>query len=123
MLELGVIADDLTGGMMVASLLEREGVSCPLVTSADALARLDSEAQAVVIGRKIRLQAAPEAVADARLCGEALLDKGVKRIYYKYSALFMSTDEGNIGPVSEALMALTGSDRVLFCPTWRGATV
>ena len=25
MLELGVIADDLTGGMMVASLLEREG--------------------------------------------------------------------------------------------------
>ena len=33
MLELGVIADDLTGGMMVASLLEREGVRCPLVTS------------------------------------------------------------------------------------------
>ena len=45
-LELGVIADDLTGGMMVASLLEREGVRCPLVTSAEALEGLDAEADA-----------------------------------------------------------------------------
>ena len=55
MLELGVIADDLTGGMMVASLLEREGVRCPLVTSVEALDNLSDDAEAVVIGRKIRL--------------------------------------------------------------------
>ena len=47
-LELGVLADDLTGGMMVASLLEREGVPCPLVTSTDALRDLDENVQAVV---------------------------------------------------------------------------
>ena len=123
MLELGVIADDLTGGMMVASLLEREGVRCPLVTSVEALAELDEDAEAVVIGRKIRLAPPEEAVADARRSGEALLSKGTKRIYYKYSALFASTRKGNIGPVSEALMALTGVDHVLFCPNWRGTTV
>lgn len=123
MLELGVIADDLTGGMMVASLLEREGVSCPLVTSTEALAGLDQDAEAVVVGRKIRLLPPEEAVADARRSAEALLARRAKRIYYKYSALFMSTDRGNIGPVSECLMALTGADHVLFCPTWRGATV
>lgn len=123
MLELGVIADDLTGGMMVASLLEREGVRCPLVTSVKGLAALEDDAEAVVIGRKIRLLPADEAVADAHRSAEALLAIRTKRIYYKYSALFMSTDKGNIGPVSEDLKALTGVDHVLFCPTWRGATV
>ena len=123
MLELGVIADDLTGGMMVASLLEREGVRCPLVTSVEGLNGLQDDAEAVVIGRKIRLLPAQEAVADAHRSAEGLLAKQTKRIYYKYSALFMSTDKGNIGPVSEDLMALTGADHVLFCPTWRGATV
>ena len=123
MLELGVVADDLTGGMMVASLLEREGVRCPLVTSAEALAGLEDDAEAVVIGRKIRLLPPEEAVADACRSAEALLRKQAKRIYYKYSALFMSTDKGNIGPVSESLMALTRADYVLFSPTWRGVTV
>ena len=123
LLELGVIADDLTGGMMVASLLEREGVRCPLVTSTEGLAGLEGEAEAVVIGRKIRLLPAAQAVADARRSAEALLAKGTKRIFYKYSALFMSTEQGNIGPVSEALMELTGAESVLFCPAWRGVTV
>ncbi|MDA0791453.1 MAG: four-carbon acid sugar kinase family protein [Proteobacteria bacterium] len=123
MLELGVIADDLTGGMMVASLLEREGVRCPLVTSVEGLAGLEDDAEAVVIGRKIRLLPADEAVADAHRSAQGLLAKQTKRIYYKYSALFMSTDKGNIGPVSEDLMALTGADHVLFCPTWAGCTV
>ncbi|HAL41822.1 MAG TPA: serine kinase, partial [Gammaproteobacteria bacterium] len=62
MIELGVIADDLTGGMMVASLLEREGVHCPLVTSPRALSDLNPGTEAVVIGRKIRLIPAAEAV-------------------------------------------------------------
>ena len=69
MLELGVIADDLTGGMMVASLLEREGVRCPLVTSGDALNTLDDDAQAVVVGRKLLIQplTMPVLMQNARL--------------------------------------------------------
>ena len=125
MLELGVIADDLTGGVKVASLLEEEGVHCPVVTSADALEGLGEDVQAVVVGRKLLSKAAEAAVADAKHTARALLAKGAKQIYYKYSALFSSTARGNIGPVAEALMALTHAECVLFCPgrPQRNATV
>ena len=124
-LQLGVIADDLTGGVKVASLLEVAGVHCPLVTSVAALATVNDDAQAVVVGRKLLALPAEDAVADARRSAEALLAKGAEQLYYKYSALFSSTERGNIGPVAEALMAMTGTDRVLFCPgrPERNATV
>jgi 3-dehydrotetronate 4-kinase len=118
MLELGVIADDLTGGMMVASLLEREGVRCPLVTSAEALDNLDPTAQAVVMGRKIRLIPAQDACADAQKSASAMKAKGTKRLYYKYCATFDSTDKGNIGPIAEALMETLDTDRTIFCPAF-----
>lgn len=123
MLELGVIADDLTGGMMVASLLEREGVRCPLVTSVEALSDLDTSAQAVVIGRKIRLIPADEACEDAQRSAAALLAKGAKRLFYKYCATFDSTDKGNIGPIAEALMESLNTDRTIFCPAFPEYTV
>ncbi len=115
MLELGVIADDLTGGVKVASLLEEDGVRCPVVTSVAALEGLD-DIQAVVVGRKLLSRPPEEAVADAVRSAKALLAKGAKQLYYKYSALFSSTARGNIGPVAEELMELTRSDHVLFCP-------
>ena len=118
MLELGVIADDLTGGAKVASLLEAEGVPCPLVTSAAALERLPANAEAAVVGRKMLLLPPDEAAADAKRSAEALLAKGARRLYYKYSAVFSSTAKGNIGPVSEALMELSGADHLLFCPAF-----
>ena len=114
MIELGVIADDLTGGMKVASLLEREGVRCPLVTSGNALEKLDDDVQAVVVGRKLLIQPADDARADAKHTAEALLAKKAKQLYYKYSALFSSTARGNIGPVAETLMELTQADHVFF---------
>lgn len=115
-LELGVIADDLTGGVKLASLLEDAGVRCPLVTSVEALESLDDDVPAVVMGRKILSLPADEAVADALRSGRGLLAKGARQLYYKYSALFSSTARGNIGPVAEALMALTRAETVLFCP-------
>ena len=117
-LELGVIADDLTGGMMVASLLEREGVRCPLVTSAEALADLDAEAGAVVVGKKLRLIPAADARTEVSEIGSALRAIDTKRIYYKYCATFDCTDEGNIGPAAETLLAVTGGDRVIFAPAF-----
>ena len=125
MLELGVISDDLTGGMRVASFLEREGVRCPLVTSGEALDTLDDEVQVVVVGQKLLAKPAHEAQADARRAGEALLAKGARQLYHKYSGLFASTARGNIGPVAETLMEITGAEHVLFCPAFpeRGSTV
>ncbi|MEC8212545.1 MAG: four-carbon acid sugar kinase family protein, partial [Pseudomonadota bacterium] len=80
MIELGILADDLTGGMMVASLLEREGISCPLVSSIDELESItDSDAQAVVVARKIRLIAPDDARLEAVSTVKALQSIGCKR--------------------------------------------
>ena len=117
-LELGVIADDLTGGMMVASLLEREGVRCPLVTSAEALGDLDAGSDAVVVGKKLRLIPAADARREVGAIGTALRAIDTKRIYYKYCATFDCTDEGNIGTAAEALLDVTGADRVIFAPAF-----
>lgn len=120
-----MIADDLTGGAKVAALLESVGVRCPLLTTPDALDLLGNDVRAVVIGRKLLAQPADAAVQDAILVAEGLLRRGVKQIYHKYSALFTSTEHGNIGPVAEALMQLTQAASVLFCPARpeRNATV
>ncbi|XOV85450.1 MAG: 3-oxo-tetronate kinase [bacterium] len=123
MIELGVLADDLTGGMMVASLLERQGVSCPLVTSAAALASLPTGTEAVVVARKLRLIDARDAQTQAKLVAEALRAVGTRRIYYKFCATFDSTDEGNIGPVTEALMTATGAKQTIVCSAFPEYTV
>lgn len=123
MIELGVLADDLTGGMMVASLLEREGIRCPLVTSVEEIPGLPATTESLVVARKIRLIAADEAQAEASQAAEALLAAGARRIYYKYCATFDSTDEGNIGPVIEALLAATGATQTIVCPAFPEYTV
>lgn len=123
LLELGILADDLTGGMMVASLLEREGVECPLVSSIEALKDVSPSATAVVVARKMRLIPFDAAVAEARQTVRALQDRGCKRFYYKYCATFDSTEKGNIGPVVEAMMAACGAEYALFCPAFPEYTV
>ena len=56
-LEFGVIADDLTGGLIVAGMLEREGVACPLATCADLTPSANDDG-ALVIARRFRLSTA-----------------------------------------------------------------
>ncbi|HEV2365290.1 MAG TPA: four-carbon acid sugar kinase family protein [Caulobacteraceae bacterium] len=117
-LELGVLADDLTGGMMIASLIEREGVVCPLATNAEALADVGPAAEAVVLARKIRLADPDVARAEARAAAAAFAKAGARRIYSKYCATFDSTERGNIGPIAEALMEAMGAQRTVFSPAF-----
>lgn len=118
MLELAVLADDLTGGMIIAAKLEAAGVVCPLVTDAAHIAELPGDPVAIVLARKMRLAPADVARAEAERAAAAFARRGARTIFYKYSALFDSTDRGNIGPVVETLMAATGARRTLFCPAY-----
>jgi uncharacterized protein YgbK (DUF1537 family) len=118
MLEFAVLADDLTGGMIIASSLEHEGVRCPLVTSIAALADLPPATEAVVLARKIRLVEPDLAREEARQAAAAFEALGAKRIFSKYSALFDSTARGNIGPIAETLLEATGASRTIFCPSF-----
>ena len=115
MLELAVLADDLTGGMITASALESEGVRCPLVTTVEALGDLPGDADAVVLARKIRLVDPALARDEARAAADAFKALQAKRIYYKYSGVFDCTPRGNIGPIAEELLKAVGARQTVFC--------
>lgn len=119
---LGIIADDLTGGMESASMLVALGVDCGFVTRPERV-REAASAGAVVVAQKTRVAPAAEAVEKSTAAARALLEAGARQLFFKYCATFDSTDDGNIGPVADALLDLTGTDRTAFCPTsvelWR----
>lgn len=111
----GVVADDLTGGMETAAMLIALGVDCGFVTDPELVPDM-GETPALVIAQKTRVVAADEAVTKMEKAARALLALGTRQIFFKYCATFDSTDKGNIGPVSDMLMDLTGADYTAFCP-------
>jgi uncharacterized protein YgbK (DUF1537 family) len=69
-----------------------------------------------IIALKCRTEPVDKAVQDCSEAARWLLAGGAERLYWKYCSTFDSTPEGNIGPVAEALMAITGQTRALYCP-------
>jgi uncharacterized protein YgbK (DUF1537 family) len=113
---LGVIADDFTGATDVASMLVRAGMRTVQVLGVPE-GNLP-EADAVVIALKTRTIAPAEAVAQSLAALKALQTGGARQIYFKYCSTFDSTADGNIGPVTDALMAALGTDFTIACPAF-----
>ena len=113
---LGCIADDFTGGTDVAAALRRSGLSVLLLFGVPEDATELPASDAVVIALKSRTIPADEAVADSLRAMAWLQDQGVERTYFKYCSTFDSTDQGNIGPVTEALLTSTSAQITLVCP-------
>jgi uncharacterized protein YgbK (DUF1537 family) len=124
-LRLGAVADDLTGATDLALTLARGGMRVRQVVGVPDPATPLNDADAVVVALKSRTIPAPEAVALSRAAGQALLAAGAEQLFFKYCSTFDSTDEGNIGPVTEALLDLLGEPRTLACPAFptNGRTV
>jgi uncharacterized protein YgbK (DUF1537 family) len=82
-------------------------------------------ADAVVIALKSRTVPAALAVEMSVAAARALLAAGADQLLFKYCSTFDSTDEGNIGPVTEALLALTAAPLTIACPSYpaNGRTV
>lgn len=117
---LGCIADDVTGATDLANNLVQGGMRVVQVLGApDAktLARL-SEADAIVVALKTRSILAQDAISQSLKSLNALREIGVARFYFKYCSTFDSTEHGNIGPVSEALMDALGVEQTVFCPAF-----
>ncbi len=100
---LGCIADDFTGATDLANNLVRAGMRV-VQTIGVPDAPLDTSAHAVVVSLKSRTLPAAEAVAQSLDALRWLQAQGAQQIYFKYCSTFDSTPEGNIGPVTEALM-------------------
>jgi uncharacterized protein YgbK (DUF1537 family) len=67
-------------------------------------ATLQTEADAVVVALKSRTIPAAEAIEQSLAALRWLQANGAQQIYFKYCSTFDSTPQGNIGPVTEALM-------------------
>jgi uncharacterized protein YgbK (DUF1537 family) len=76
------------------------------------------KADAVVVSMKSRTNPAQEAVAWSLQACDALRAAGARQILFKYCSTFDSTDEGNIGPVTEALMDHLGVTWTIACPAF-----
>jgi 3-dehydrotetronate 4-kinase len=79
------------------------------------------EADAIVVALKSRTIAANDAVAQSLAALRWLQSRGVQQIYFKYCSTFDSTAQGNIGPVTDALLdALHGHDQgfTIACPAF-----
>jgi 3-dehydrotetronate 4-kinase len=115
---LGAIADDFTGATDLCNTLVRRGMRTVQLIDVPAPGMPVPDAEAVVIALKSRTIPTGEAVAMSLKALDWLKDAGARQILFKYCSTFDSTDEGNIGPVAEALLNALGSDFTLFCPAF-----
>ncbi len=116
---LGCIADDFTGATDLANMLVRGGmrtVQSIGIPSREVAAGIDADA--IVIALKSRTTPVAEAVEASLAALAWLREQGCEQIFFKYCSTFDSTAAGNIGQVSEALLAALGSDFTLACPAF-----
>jgi len=127
-LRLGCIADDFTGATDLANNLVRAGMRV-VQAIGEQRDRFDDDADAIVVALKTRTIPRDEAIAQSLAALEWLRAQGAEQIYFKYCSTFDSTPQGNIGPVTEALMGAladrAGADFTIATPAFpdNGRTV
>lgn len=114
----GVIADDFTGATDIAGFMAQQGLRVALLPGIPAPdAPWQDNADVIVISLKSRSLPADEAIRQTLCCAQWLKETaGAAQIYFKYCSTFDSTPRGNIGPVSDALMAYLGCRAVIHSP-------
>ncbi|ASG53655.1 MAG TPA: 3-oxo-tetronate kinase [Salmonella bongori] len=115
MLKIGVIADDFTGATDIASFLVENGM--PTVQMNDVPTGERPEGcDAVVISLKTRACPPQEAIKQSLAALAWLRQQGCQQLYFKYCSTFDSTAEGNIGPVTDALMVALDTSFTVISP-------
>jgi uncharacterized protein YgbK (DUF1537 family) len=118
MLLLGCIADDFTGATDLASMLVRNGMRTVQVIGVPQPGDAAPDADAVVVALKSRTAPVRQAVRESLAALAWLRAADCRQFFFKYCSTFDSTDEGNIGPVADALVAALGSGFALACPAF-----
>jgi uncharacterized protein YgbK (DUF1537 family) len=112
----GAVADDLTGGVELASMLVAAGIRTSFATSPEVGPPPD--AMAHVIALKTRVAPADKAISAVLAGARTLQEAKCRQFFFKYCATFDSTPAGNIGPCSEALLDRLGTAATVFVPTY-----
>ena len=115
---LGAIADDFTGATDLCSMLVRGGMRTVQLMGTPMPDDPVPDADAVVVAIKSRTAPVRWAV-DESLAALAWLRKaGARQFFFKYCSTFDSTDQGNIGPIADALIQALGCGFSLHCPAF-----
>src|SRR5437763_14369442 len=122
---LGVIADDFTGATDIAGMLVKGGMRTIQTIGVPARAAIPDDVDAVVVALKTRSIAAKDAIDQSLDAQKALQAAGCVRFFFKYCSTFDSTDQGNIGPVGDALIDALDAKQAIYCPAFpeKGRTI
>jgi 3-dehydrotetronate 4-kinase len=115
---LGAIADDFTGATDLCSMLVRGGMRTVQLIGVPSADTTMPEADAVVVALKSRTAPVRQAVDESLAALKWLQAAGGRQYFFKYCSTFDSTDQGNIGPVADALVAALGCGFALACPAF-----
>jgi len=115
---LGAIADDFTGATDLASMLVRNGMRSVQLIGVPRQSDPPPDADAVVVALKSRTAPVQQAVTQSLAALAWLHDAGCRQFFFKYCSTFDSTDQGNIGPVADALLKALDSGFALACPAF-----
>lgn len=116
---LGAIADDLTGATDLAIMLAKAGMRTLQVMAVPKASDVHLAGyDAIVVALKTRTCPVGEAVELSLASARALRGLGARQLFFKYCSTFDSTEQGNIGPVADALMELVGNRVTIVCPAF-----
>ena len=116
MTKLGVIADDFTGATDIASFMVNAGWKVVMFNGVPSQAFDAADVDAIVIALKSRSIPVADAVQQSLSASDWLKSQGCQRQLFKYCSTFDSTEQGNIGPVTDALMKNLNTTMSLICP-------
>ena len=115
---LGCIADDFTGATDLANMLVKGGLKTIQLLGTPGKSDVVPSVDAVIIALKTRTIPVEEAIEQSLRALNWLKSAGAEKFFFKYCSTFDSTDDGNIGPVIDALMADLETPFTIACPAF-----
>tara|TARA_Y100000588_G_scaffold368271_1_gene435969 strand:- start:2065 stop:3333 length:1269 start_codon:yes stop_codon:yes gene_type:complete len=115
---LGCIADDFTGATDLANMLVKGGLRTVQLLGVPNSDDPVPTGDAIVVALKSRTISRADAVSQSLTTLEWLKKTGARQFFFKYCSTFDSTDQGNIGPVVEALMEDLDTNFTVACPAF-----
>lgn len=117
-IQLGVIADDFTGATDIAGFMVQSGWKVvQLLNEPDDNTEIPQDVDAIVVSLKSRSCPVDEAInSSIKTCRWLKEKANCKQIFFKYCSTFDSTEKGNIGPVTDALMKELNTNITVLTP-------
>ena len=115
---LGIIADDFTGATDIAGMLVKGGMRTIQTIGLPTQGAIPDDVDAVVVALKTRSIPAKDAITQSLGALKALQAAGCERFFFKYCSTFDLTDQGNIGPVGDALLDSLSGRQAIYCPAF-----